>query len=504
MNAWISQELATVDLGDKRLDKRCQRILERCFNSPQASLCGAMRGCAEVMAASRFFDHPNVTAATLLRPHRDATLERVRTQERVLVIQDTMELDYTNQTQLQGRGPLNSETRLGFLVHTQYVVSAQRLPLGVWDTDVFARERLQEITSNHKQRDYEDKESYRWLEGYLQACALAAAAPGVEVISLSDREGDVYEVFVEHARRVAAQEPAAQFVIRCCQKERTLAAREDETEALKLAAQVNQGPVLGTIEFDITSKIQTKRVLGKNTQVFRQGRHVVQEIRACPLELKPPWRKGASLPPVSLWAVSAKEINTPDGQDPIDWLILTSLPVRNFAEAHAILDLYLARWEIEVFHKTLKSGCTIEKLQLKEEERLKPALALYMVVAWRLLYLTKLGRECPELPCDAVFEEAEWKSLVVIAKGRPALAKKPTLGELILLIAQQGGYRGCKNDGPPGPQVMWLGLRSLQHYATAWKAFGPTEDAGASPGDGPKTHPPPKPTTTPKKPTARG
>lgn len=119
MNAWISQALATVDLGDKRLDKRCHRILARCFNSPQASLCGAMRGRAEVMAASRFFDHPNVTVETVLRPHRDATLERVRAQARVLVIQDTMELDYTGQTQLQGRGPLNSETRLGFLVHTQ-------------------------------------------------------------------------------------------------------------------------------------------------------------------------------------------------------------------------------------------------------------------------------------------------------------------------------------------------------------------------------------------------
>jgi hypothetical protein len=221
--------------------------------------------------------------------------------------------------------------------------------------------------------------------------------------------------------------------------------------------------VWGTIEFDISSKTQTKKVRGNNTPVFRQGRHVTQEIRACSLELKPPWRKGTKLPAVSLGAVSAKEINPPAGPDPIDGLILTSLPVRNFADARAILDLYLARWEVEVFHKTLKSGCTIEKLQLKEPERLKPALALYMIVAWRLLYLTQLGRECPELPCDAVFEEAEWKSLVVIAQGHPALAKKPTLGEMILLIAQQGGYRGCKNDGPPGPQVMWLGLRCLQH-----------------------------------------
>jgi hypothetical protein len=475
MSPWIIEELTTVDLEDKRLDQRYRRILERCFEASQASLTSAMKGNAEVVAAMRFFDNDKVTLEAVLQPHRDATLLRARTQQRVLVIQDTMELDYTPKTKLRGRGPLNSETRQGFHVHTQYVVGDQRVPLGTWDTDIAAREGLQEITSNHKQREFEDKESYRWLQGYIQACELAAAAPGVEVLSVSDREGDVYEVFVEHARRVAAQEPAAQFVIRCCQKERTLAERDDQRDPLKLAAEIEQGPVLGTIEFDVRSKTQTKKVRGVNTPVFRQGRHVTQEIRAGRLELQPPWRKGQRLPAVTLWAVSAKEINTPAGQDPIDWLILTSIPVQDFAGAQAILEIYLGRWEIEVFHKTLKSGCTIEEIQLKDHERLKPALALYMIVAWRVLYLTKLGRVCPDLPCDAVFEEAEWKSLVAIAWGRPALAHKPTLNEMILLIAQQGGHRGRKCDGPPGPQVMWLGLMSLRHFAAAWKAFGPSD-----------------------------
>jgi len=181
------------------------------------------------------------------------------------------------------------------------------------------------------------------------------------------------------------------------------------------------------------------------------------------------------LPPVTIWAVSAKEINPPAGEDPIDWLILTSIPVSNFAEAKEILGIYMARWEIEVFHRVLKTGCTIEGLQLKDAERIKPALALYMIVAWRVLYLTKLGRACPELPCDVVFEEAEWKSLVVISSGRKALEKKPSLGELILLIAKQGGYIGRKSDGPPGPQVMWIGLVCLKNFATAWKAFEATE-----------------------------
>lgn len=475
MSCWIQEELATANLGDKRLDKRYGRILERLFDSPQSSMSGAMKGWAEVAAASRFFDNAKVTVEAVLKPHQDAALARVQRQERVLVIQDTTEADYTSKTKLEGKGPLNSERRQGFYVHTQWLVGDQRLPLGAWSTDIYAREGLQEITSNHKQREFEDKESHRWFEGYEKACELAAMAPGVQVISVSDREGDVYEVFVERARRVQAGEPAAHWVIRCCQKHRALLGEEGQKAHPKLAEEVQKSRVLGTIDFEISAKMQVKRVKGKNVSAPRQARHVTQEIRVGKLELRPPWRKEKQLPVVTIWAVSAKEINPPAGQDPIDWLILTSIPVNNFAEAKEILEIYLSRWEVEVFHKVLKTGCTIEDLQLKEAERIKPALALYMIVAWRVLYLMKLGRDCPRLPCDAVFEEAEWKSIVVISSGRKALEKKPCLGELIILIAKQGGYLGRKGDGPPGPKVMWLGLMCLQNFALAWKAFGETD-----------------------------
>ena len=123
-----------------------------------------------------------------------------------------------------------------------------------------------------------------------------------------------------------------------------------------------------------------------------------------------------------------------------------------------VLKIYLARWEIEVFHRVLKSGCRVEKLQLKAEDRIKPALALYIIVAWRILYLMKLGRQCPELPCDWVFAEAEWKSLSSVVHGRDALGLKPTLGQMVTMVASFGGYMGRKGDGPPGPESLWKGL----------------------------------------------
>ena len=133
----------------------------------------------------------------------------------------------------------------------------------------------------------------------------------------------------------------------------------------------------------------------------------------------------------------------------------------------------MARWEIEVFHRVLKSGCRVEKLQLKKAERLKPALALYMIVAWRILYLMKLGRQCPELPCDWGFVEAEWKSLDKVVHGRNAPETKPTLGQMVKMVASFGGYLGRKSDGPPGPESIWKGLNALHYITLAWETFGP-------------------------------
>ena len=142
------------------------------------------------------------------------------------------------------------------------------------------------------------------------------------------------------------------------------------------------------------------------------------------------------------------------------------------------LRLYLARWDIEVFHRVLKTGCRVEEIQLKTEEALRPCLALYLIVAWRILYLTHLGRECPDLPCSVVFEEAEWKSVLAIAvkrKLKEAIepeGKEPDLSRMIRLVTIFGGYPGRKNDEPPGAQSMWQGLARVRDFAIAWEAFG--------------------------------
>jgi len=145
--------------------------------------------------------------------------------------------------------------------------------------------------------------------------------------------------------------------------------------------------------------------------------------------------------------------------------------VPTLKKALQILKLYTWRWQIEVFHKILKSGCRVEDHPPEGLERLKPRLAVQMIVAWRIHYVTLLGRECPDLSAEVVFEEWEWKPLVLIFGGKQGPLRAPTLAQMIGWIAKLGGHLGRKSDGPPGVQTMWKGMAKMFAYAELWKAL---------------------------------
>lgn len=474
----IAEELATIDLKDARLNKRAGQVLTRLLESPSVSPTAAMHGWAETLGACRLLDHPDCTLDAILKAHRQPVLERVRKHPRVLLIQDTTELDYTSKKKQEGRGPLGEEGRQGYFLHTQWAVSEDRVPLGSWDWQVHARKPKVRTAPKRKRKPIEEKESYRWLEGYRKACSLSEQASGVEVISCADREGDIYEVFVEWQQRRQDKLPAAEWLIRCNQNRALL---QDDDEALARSAlgkaallieEVRQTPAVGGAWFEVRTREQNKKLKGIRHRSVREGRRVRQEIRTRQVRLRAPDRPDHKLPSVSIWVVMATEVDPPPGQEPIHWTLLTSKPVENIDQAMDVIQWYIARWEIEVFHRVLKTGCKVEELQFKKDTRIRPLLALYAIVAWRILYLTKLGRECPELPCDVVFAEEEWKSICLIRRGPQGLAKKPSMQEMILLIASFGGYLGRRSDGPPGAEVMWRGMECLRCFALAWQTFG--------------------------------
>jgi hypothetical protein len=474
---FVFSEFESLHLGDARLDARLRAQVEKMTKAPSASVQAASSGWAETMAAYRLFNNSKVTMEKIFAPHRESLLKRAAEHDCVALIQDTTELDYSTHTAMRGRGVLNSEQRRGFFLHSQYAVSATRVPLGVWQTKLVARERIKGGYSPHL--PIEQKESFRWLEGMRHAQTLARELPEKEVFSVSDREGDIYEVLHECAKVRGEEGSGAHLLVRanldrsvdslipCGDSEPDGAARGTLFELTGRARS------LGEVEFTIPSRRGVRTKKGRPRPFHRKARTVRQQLKACEVKLPPPVRprKGVELQPCRMWMIVAEEIDPPGDPDeePLFWVLLTSCPVECFEDARKILNLYMARWDIEVFHRVLKTGCRVEHLRFQDYDAFKPALACNMIVAWRLQYLVHLGRECPELPCSSVFAEEEWRAALAVDRkvADPATLTEPSLGELIRVIARFGGHLGRKNDAPPGAQCMWTGLTRVRDFAIA-------------------------------------
>lgn len=445
---WAAEELATIRLGDERLDQRAKKVLFRLGDKPTASIPAACNGWAETKAAYRLLDSGRVTSERVLEPHRACTLKRTEGEQTVLCIEDTSELDYTSKGDIDGLGPLNYEERQGLYLHPMLAVTPERLCHGVLNCRTVIRDPGSLGADKDQQRSIEEKESFRWLEGYRDVCGLSVERPETDWVYVADREADIYEIYAERSRWESEGGASGGFVVRS-QHDRLL------VDGGKLWETVEKAPVLGEVAFDMPS------------HASREGRQIEQTIQARSVLLKAPYRASGKLPDVEVTAILAREKRAPRGEQPIEWLLLTHRAVETFEQAMEVLQWYLCRWQIEIFFKILKSGCKIEELQLERLRRLEPALAFYMIVAWRVLYLTMLGRECPELPCDVVFGEEEWKAVYIVCKKQPPPDAPPTLDSMIRMVAGFGGFLNRKHDGFPGPKTVWIGIQRCRDFALA-------------------------------------
>lgn len=439
----LAAELEGIDLGDKRLNRRARKLLSRLGDQPTVSIPAACGGWDETRAAYRLFDHHQVTAQQVLQPHYRASQQRMAEHRHILCIQDTTELDYTGKNDMQGLGPLNYENRRGLYLHPTLAVTPERLCLGVIDAWTWTREPGS-LGQDKGQRPIEEKESLRWLEGYRRVCERQRDLPDTRCIYVADREADIYEIFVEQQR----QSSPAHYLIRG-RHDRLLADGRTLRQALDAA------PVLDRVEFDLP---KTEN---------RKAQRITQTLRAVRVTLKAPSRVGAKLPDIEVTALLATEQSPAAGTDPVEWLLLTNLPIDNAEQAAEKLTWYLCRWQVEIYFRILKSGCKVEEMQLEKLERLEPALAFYMIIAWRVLYLTMLGRECPELPCNVVFADEEWQAVYIVAKRLAPPEKPPSLDTMVRMVAGFGGFLNRKHDGFPGPQTLWIGLQRGRDFAAA-------------------------------------
>lgn len=455
----ISEELRGIDLGDKRLSKRSQQLITSLAIDPQLSINASCEGWAETHAAYQFFDNGRVTPAKILKPHQAATLSRMQTRSVVLILQDTTELDFTAHPTRDAKC-LNIEQRFGFYEHVQLAVTPEGLPLGLVGTESFDREP-DSLGHGHDRRTLpiEDKESRRWLRAYRTACGLQEFCPDTRLVSVADREGDIYDLYVEYRDHVG---PRAELLIRAKQARSTLQPNPavGPNAFCKVLDDLRQSPLIATLKIDLASTSK------------RDAREACLEIRALTVTVKPPHAR-KRLQPTTINVVLVEEVGGPgDGTD-VSWQLITSLSIDTVEEVLLIVNYYRQRWLMEIYFKILKTGCNVEELQLETTARLKNALALYEIIAWRIMYLTYLNRTDPNTPCDRVFGPHEWKSVWFVTKKSPPPPKSPTLAEFIRLLTRLGGYNNRAKERSPGPLPFWIGIRRMYDLALAYQTFGP-------------------------------
>ena len=414
------------------MTKRLVRLADDLSANPAKSIPVACAGPAEVKAAYRLLDNEGLDWRAVLEAHGGPTAARMAEETRVLCIQDTTELDFTSQPGIAGLGRLTYDRQHGMYVHPTLAVSEGGVALGVLDAWMWSRKPKGEA---------DIVESLRWTEGYERVAELAARLPGTRLVYVADREGDLRELI----DLAAETGHAADYLVR---------AKHDRAleDGGKLRAEVGRQVPLGEVEFRLPPA------------PGRKERTVTQTVRVARVELA---RRGGKTREVT--AILAREESPPPGEKPVEWLLLTNEVVETLDEACLRVAWYRKRWLVEIFFRILKSGCKVEALQLAARERLERALALYLVIAWRILHLVTLGRDCPGLPCDVAFSAEEWRAAWLVAKRQPPPETPPPLGEMVRIVAGFGGFLGRKGDGHPGPKALWEGLLKLMAYVEAFQ-----------------------------------
>jgi hypothetical protein len=395
MNApWAEEEMKTVNLGDERLDARMVMLLSSLGDRPNLSIPAACTGRAEMEAAYRFFDNDRVTFEKVLEPHVACTRKRMAEQEVVLLVQDTSEIDLTRPEQeVKGAGELDGSRR-GFLLHEMHAFTPEGTPLGTVWAQILNRTEVSHAPTSEKQHKrketpIEEKESMRWLDGLREARTVAQQLSGVSCVCVADSEADIYELFAEPR---GAQ--PVHWLVRACQ-DRALHAQS----GAHLREQVLATPVLYQTELKIRGRQAKTAAEDRQRRQNRVSRRATVEVRAQTLTLRPPPRPDRKLPAVTVNVVIVREPNPPPGEPPVEWILVTTLPIDTPEQVRTIVAYSCVRWNIEILFRTLKSGCRIERRRFEHIDRILPCLAVYLIVAWRTLFVCHLGRNCPDLDC---------------------------------------------------------------------------------------------------------
>jgi hypothetical protein len=410
---WAEKEFGGAPLGDARLSQRLVTIADAKADDPGRAFCGVAQGdWAAVKGYYRLIDTPAdsaVTMAHILQPHRDRTVRRMQGQRTVLCVQDGSDLDYTGLAACAGLGEIGTNQTgaksRGLHLHSTVAIAPNGLPLGVLRAQGRApASKAPEDTRPTFAIPIEEKKTFPWIEHHRDLVALAADMPQTRLIDVCDREADFFELFDE--QRAA---PGVELLVRAKYN------RNITEEPFKLWEAVRQTPVQSRVRVYLPRQSARPKRSKQQARPTRPGRTTELAVRALRIQLRPA-HYHADKPPMDIGVIHAREEHPPPNTPGVEWFLLTTIEIPSPAAAEQCLRWYCLRWRIEDWHRVLKSGCRIEDLAHATAERLRRAIAINLVIAWRIMLMTLLGRETPALPAEVLFSDVELRTLHAYAK----------------------------------------------------------------------------------------
>jgi hypothetical protein len=431
-------------LGDKRLSTRLKRLLIQLAFNITVSIAAACKDPYQAKAVYRFIANDKVSTVAITEITHDVSMAKIESENPpvVLILQDTSEFNYTNLKATEGLGNIGRRrAAMGIVVHTALAVGEDGVVYGLLSQKIWVRPPEEHSKAKlRKKLPIEEKESFKWLEAIDSTGA--SFPEGTLTVHVSDRESDIYEYFCK------AEKEGANYLCRRFQNRNI----NGDDEHKKLDDFAGALPVAGVITVHVP----------RNSHTGRKAREAELEIRygKCKITKSSLLASNKDLPEsVEVYVVSAVEINRPTDEEGISWQLITNVPTECYEDAVARIAWYAQRWKIEIFHRTLKSGCKVEDLQSDSAEKLSKLIAIYSILALETMDLSYLGRAHPEASCEIRFTEEEWKILYRVAnKTRELPDKVPTIQEAVFMVAKLGGFLGRKSDGYPGVTVIWRGL----------------------------------------------
>ncbi|MFV1978778.1 MAG: IS4 family transposase [Myxococcota bacterium] len=469
---WVAQEFGEVDLGDKRLRDRLMKIVGDRAEHPDGSYLEASGGdYGAEKGYYAFIDNPRETIdpEAMLSTHRTRTIERMMSQDLVLVVQDTTDLNFSSRPHTMGLGLIGTNQTgtksLGLKLHTSLALSEEGLPLGVLKPLIYAPEEKGEEGKVSVGRPIEEKKSFRWIEGYRDCVAIAKQMPDTRILSVMDREADIFELF----KGADPTRHRVGLLVRARYNRRL------EGSEQKLFEQLRDSENTQQIEMAIPRQRWKTAKRSQPKQAGAPSRRATLTLSFQAVSIRSTRSDLRALGSVKLWAVYAREESPPPGSAAIEWMLLTTEEVKTVEQATRMLGLYSRRWRIEEWHRVLKSGCKVQDHQHQTVDRLERVIAIDAVLAWRIQLMTLLSREVPDLPCTVFFDE--WEVTVLEAleeERRDAPLESPlTLVEAITSMARLGGYLARRSDPPPGAKVLWRGLIRLSGMVEGYRLAQP-------------------------------